>query len=184
LWPLFGSAPSASEETLLSLVYAKSAGSGHPIPEDTNMKSPTVPENEHYSPSHKLKIPGGKLLLFDLDNMVPERVWPSDYNPSLLDSMNHLMFSACRRCGRKNHLSYSNIKLSCGHMICRSCVRRKFLKSVQNTKDMPPCCCHRVLPLGLGNMCGLDLDFKADWNQKATEFNKALVRQQESGIST
>ena len=91
LWPLFGSAPSASEETLLSLVYAKSAGSGHPIPEDTNMKSPTVPENEHYSPSHKLKIPGGKLLLFDLDNMVPERVWPSDYNPSLLDSMNHLM---------------------------------------------------------------------------------------------
>ena len=61
-------------------------------------------------------------------------------------------------------------KLSCGHWMCHSCLRRIFTMSVTDPQHMPPkCCTSDHIPLKHVDKL-FDLKFKKTWNQKYQEY--------------
>lgn len=57
-------------------------------------------------------------------------------------------------------------KLKCGHLWCRSCLKKRFKASIDDPQSTPPCCCTPdIIPLEHVNDLFSDT-FKRNWNEK------------------
>jgi hypothetical protein len=65
---------------------------------------------------------------------------------------------------------HKTVKLSCGHRMCHSCLKRQFTLSVQDPQHMPPrCCTSEHIPLKYAERL-FDDKFKILWNKKYQEY--------------
>lgn len=76
----------------------------------------------------------------------------------------------CLTCGADDVPVSRTAKLSCGHRMCHSCLKRIFTMSVTDPAHMPPkCCTSDHIPLKhVDNL--FDLKFKMRWNKKYQEY--------------
>lgn len=76
----------------------------------------------------------------------------------------------CLTCGSDNIPVTRSAKLSCGHRMCNSCLKRIFTMSVKDPAHMPPrCCTEEHIPLKcVDNL--FDVKFKLLWNTKYEEY--------------
>ncbi|KAF1352165.1 hypothetical protein BDV97DRAFT_348882 [Delphinella strobiligena] len=76
----------------------------------------------------------------------------------------------CLTCGSDDVPVTRSAKLSCGHRMCNSCLKRIFSMSVTDPAHMPPrCCTEEHIPLKcVDNL--FDVKFKLLWNKKYEEY--------------
>ncbi|GAB7357072.1 hypothetical protein MBLNU459_g7887t1 [Dothideomycetes sp. NU459] len=76
----------------------------------------------------------------------------------------------CLTCGADDISIARTAKLSCGHRMCNSCLKRIFTLSVTDPAHMPPkCCTSQHIPLKHVDHI-FDLKFKMRWNKKYQEY--------------
>ncbi|KAF2473165.1 uncharacterized protein BDR25DRAFT_129275 [Lindgomyces ingoldianus] len=79
----------------------------------------------------------------------------------------------CLVCLNDDLLANKTAKLSCGHRMCHSCLKRQFSLSVTDPQHMPPTCCNAEhIPLKHVERL-FDDKFKKLWNKKYQEYTTA-----------
>lgn len=76
----------------------------------------------------------------------------------------------CLVCMMDDLPANKTVKLSCGHRMCHSCLKRQFTLSVSDPQHMPPTCCSAEhIPLKYVDRL-FDDKFKRLWNKKYQEY--------------